>query len=166
MGRSRNGSSSAGNQASGARPECRSWSGLRFCADRESRNWDEFGGIALSVQNTVVASYRQMCVQKRPSTRDHSDLIWGEFRLPSRNASTRGSTGQNSLAVAYDSVKRNDRAKLHVGVGTIEEWLNCDIRVSKPLCSRCALNVSFWGILWRSLSRFDDRKLLIGKVSL
>ena len=139
--------------------------GLRYCADRESRDWDEFGVIALSVHNTVVASYTQMCIQKRPSTRDHSDLIWGQFRLPSRNASTRGSTGQNSLAGPYDSVKNNDHAKVHVGVGTIEERSNCDIRVSKPLCSRCALNVSFWGILWRSVSNVGARKLLIAEVS-
>lgn len=32
-----------------------------------------------------------------------------------------GSTGQNSLAGPYDSVKRNDRAKFHVGVGTSPE---------------------------------------------
>jgi hypothetical protein len=31
------------------------------------------------------------------------------------------------------------------------------------LCSRCALNVSFWGILWHSMSDLDARNLLIGR---
>lgn len=60
---------------------------------------------------------------------------------------------------------RCGRAKVYVGVGTIEESLNKDMRVSKPLCSRCALNVSFWGILWHSVSDPDARNRLKGKAS-
>ena len=31
----------------------------------------------------------------------------------------------------------------------------------KLMCSRCALNVSFWGISWHSMSDLGARKLLI-----
>jgi hypothetical protein len=45
------------------------------------------------------------------------------------------------------------------------EETNGDIRVRKYVCSRCALNVSFWGILWHSMSDLGARKLLITQVS-
>ena len=52
----------------------------------------------------------------------------------------------------------------HRKEGSFEET-NGDIRVRKYVCSRCALNVSFWGILWHSMSDLGARKLLITQVS-
>jgi hypothetical protein len=126
--------------------------------------WDEFGGVAWSVHNTVVASHSQMCVQYRPSTREHSDLLLGEFGIRSRGASIRESTGQNSLAEGCRKRQRQRSRESPCRSRSIEESLNQDMRVSKPLCSRCALNVSFWGILWHSVSRFGARKVLMRKV--
>jgi hypothetical protein len=128
--------------------------------------WDEFGGIAWSVHNTAVTSHSQMCVQCRASTREHLDLLSGEFGYRSRGAYPSENLPAGILCLKHvASANRCGRAKVHVGVGTIEQSLNQDIRVSKPLCSRCALNVSFWGILWRSVSDLDARNLLTGKAS-
>jgi hypothetical protein len=107
-----------------------------------------------------------MCVQRSPSTRDHSDVRRGEFGIRSRAALSSENLPVRIVWLKHMArVKSSDHAKVHVGVGTIEESLNQDMRVSKPLCSRCALNVSFWGILWHSMSDPDACNLLIGKVN-
>lgn len=149
-------------------PGRRSWSARCCWADLECRSWDEFGASRGSVHNTAMAtqSRSQMCVQCCPSIRSHSVLLREEFGIrysgafPSENLLVR-IFWLNHVA----SVKSRDRAKIHVGVRTIEESLIQDMRVPKPLCSRCALNVSFWGILWHSVSDLDARNLLIEKVS-
>jgi hypothetical protein len=165
IGRSRSGSSSAGTKQAGPLSGADPGQAVASGQIASFVTWDEFGGIAWSVHNTVVGSYCEMCVQCRPSTGEHSDLFRGEFGIRSRGAAIRESAAQDSLDGAFHSATSNDRAKVHVGVGTIEEWLNYDIRVSKYLCSRCALNVSYWGVLWHPVSNLGTRKLLITEVN-
>ena len=118
------------------------------------------------MHNTVVTSHGQMCVQYRPSTREHLDLLSGETGYRSMGPYPSENLPAGILCLKHAaSANRCGRAKVHVGVATIEESLNQDIRVSKPLCSRCALNVSFWGILWHSVSDLGARNLLKGKAS-
>ena len=113
-----------------------------------------------------MASHSQMCVQCSPNTRDRSDVRRGEFGIRSRAALPSEKLPVRIVSLKHMArVKSSDHAKVHVGVGTIEESLNQDMRVSKPLCSRCALNVSFGGVLWLSVSDLDARNLLIGKVN-
>ena len=139
--------------------------------------WDSDWGPRVSQRETKLAGQRSRC----------TILLWLQTARCVSNtdracATTQICSGANSVsgpgALPSEnlpvgilwlkhvvSVKSSDRAKVHVGVGAIDDSFNQDMRVSKPLCSRCALNVSFWGILWHSMSNPDARNLLIGKVS-
>jgi hypothetical protein len=142
-------------EASEAGPVPRADSGqaaaFGLIANVRGRIW----GYSVGVHNTVVASYSQMCVRNRPSTRDHSALLRGQFAIRSGGASIRESTGQNSLAEACRKRQEQRSRESSCRSTSYRRFVNQDMRVSKPLCSRCALNVSFWafyGIPCRTLT--------------